>query len=252
MALQPHVECGSAREQGASNAVSNHFPKLQAVEAQLHHVAELVHELPFKRRLRAVSLASLVHFVFYFSANHWPRVEPKLLSMSAIDEAMPFLPWAVFPYVSAYGLVFASFLSLRRAHLGRRFLQVLITCVIIAGALHWAYPTRYPRELFPIPADTDALSAGLLSLVRFFDTPSSCLPSLHVATAVLSALLVWRENRRRFWLFSAWALVIALSTLSTKQHYLLDVVTGALLAIVVTAGVDLFNQWRARGVVENH
>lgn len=228
--------------------MSNHLPNLQAVEARLHQVVELVHELPFNRRLRAVSLASLVHFVFYFSANHWPRSEPQLLPLSAIDEAMPFLPWTVFPYVSAYGLVFISFLSLRRAHLGRRFLQVLISCVIIAGAMHWAYPTRYPRERFPIPPDTDVLSASALSVVHFFDTPSSCLPSLHVATAVLSALLVWRENRRRFWLFSAWALMIAVATLSTKQHYLIDVVTGALLAIVVTAGVDLFNRWRDSSV----
>jgi membrane-associated phospholipid phosphatase len=216
------------------------------VEARLHEVAVLVHEHSFQRRLAMVSLASLVHFVFYFSANHWPRSEGQLLPMTMVDELVPFLPWTIFPYVSAYGLVFVSFLSLRKASHGVRFLQVFIACVLIAGALHWAFPTRYPRELFPIPEGTDALSAGMVQVVRFFDTPSSCLPSLHVAISFASALLVWRERKGIFWALLAWSLVIAASTLTTKQHYLIDVLSGALLAVLVTLAVDARGWWVAR------
>ena len=118
--------------------------------------------------------------------------------------------------------------------------------MVIAGALHWAFPTRYPRELFPIPEGTDPLSAGMLQVVRFFDTPSSCLPSLHVAISFASALLVWRERKRIFWALLAWSLVIAASTLTTKQHYLIDVLSGALLAVLVTFAVDARAWWVAR------
>ena len=41
---------------------------LAKVEEKLHQAAALVHDLPFDRRFRAVSLASLVHALFYFTA----------------------------------------------------------------------------------------------------------------------------------------------------------------------------------------
>jgi membrane-associated phospholipid phosphatase len=107
-------------------------------------------------------------------------------------------------------------------------------------------PTTYPRELFPIPADAGPLSALLLTALRTFDTPSSCLPSLHVAISVVSALLVFRERPRLSLALLAWAAAIAVSTLTTKQHYAVDVVSGAALAVVATLGVDVFRRMAAR------
>lgn len=216
---------------------------LERVEAkvveELHHVAELVHELPFNQRFRAITLASGAHALLYFSANHFPLHEARLLPMSGLDEATPFVPWTVVPYLSAYALAFVGYLSLRKAESGTRFLQVFFTCVVLAGLAHWAMPTRYPRELFPIPPDTDAVSSFLLTGLRAFDTPNSCLPSLHVCISVVSALLVWRERPRLSGALFAWAALIGVSTLTTKQHYLVDVASGALLAVAATVAVDL-------------
>jgi membrane-associated phospholipid phosphatase len=220
--------------------------ELERVEAQLHHLRHQLHDLPFDRRFRAVCLASLLHAVLYSAANHWPWGEPRLLPMTVIDTDAPFLPMTVFIYVSAYALVFVAFLSLRREESGRRFLEAFVLCVVSAGFFHWAWPTRYPRELFPLTEQADAFSRSMLGMVRHFDTPNSCLPSLHVATSVASAVLVRRERPKLFWALLAWAGLIIVSTLTTKQHYFVDVLSGTVLALVTTGLVDLFNARRAR------
>lgn len=216
------------------------------VEAELHHVVGLVHDLPFNRRFRAITLATLAHAALYFSANHFPLSEPRLLERSALDLATPFLPWTVVVYLSAYALAFVGYLSLRKVENSTRFLQVFFTCVVVAGLVHWAVPTTYPRALFPVPAGTDALSAWLLTSLRAVDTPSSCLPSLHVAISVVSALVVFRERPRLSLALFAWATAIAVSTLTTKQHYAVDVGSGVLLAVAATVVVDLARRLPAR------
>jgi hypothetical protein len=141
---------------------------LAKVEHELHR---LVHQLTFSLRLRAVLAASLVHVTVYSAANHWPLGTPRLLTLTAFDQAMPFLPLTAFAYVSAYALVFVAFLSLRREASQVRFLEVFIACVLAAGFIHWALPTTYPRALYPLTDDVTAPARALLSLVRAFDTP---------------------------------------------------------------------------------
>jgi membrane-associated phospholipid phosphatase len=72
------------------------------------------------------------------------------------------------------------------------------------------------------------------------DTPANCCPSLHVSTAFLTAFIfidssseggVRRERRGYLAIYLVWAFAIAVSTLTTKQHYLVDVVTGFVLAL---------------------
>jgi membrane-associated phospholipid phosphatase len=50
----------------------------------------------------------------------------------------------------------------------------------------------------------------------------------------LSSFAFLSENRRRaFGIFFCWSTLIALSTLTTKQHYLADIVSGLTLAVPV-------------------
>jgi membrane-associated phospholipid phosphatase len=67
------------------------------------------------------------------------------------------------------------------------------------------------------------------------DAPGNALPSLHVATALFTALWIERllheigtpaALRRLNWL---WLTLIVYATLATKQHLLLDVLAGGAL-----------------------
>lgn len=204
-------------------------------------------ELTLGRQVFLAGAFTAVHAVVYGIGNHLPLSAPRLLPMTAIDEWTPFIPASVFLYVSDYALAFVAFLGLQRRESVVRFLWVFMTCVVVASVIHWVFPTTYPREHFPIPADVDPLSGLALKVLRFFDSPNSCLPSLHVATATGSALLVYRENpRRAAWLFG-WALVVCAATLTAKQHYLVDVIGGWVLLVVVFFAVDTVRErWPMR------
>jgi membrane-associated phospholipid phosphatase len=67
------------------------------------------------------------------------------------------------------------------------------------------------------------------------DPPYNCLPSLHVAHSFVSALACLRVHWVVGIVATVGASLVGLSTLFTKQHYVLDVLAGVLLAVVAYA-----------------
>jgi membrane-associated phospholipid phosphatase len=55
---------------------------------------------------------------------------------------------------------------------------------------------------------------------------------LHVSSCYLSSFVFLDEQRKKFPFFFAWATLVGVSTLTTKQHYIIDVVAGFALAVV--------------------
>jgi membrane-associated phospholipid phosphatase len=62
------------------------------------------------------------------------------------------------------------------------------------------------------------------------DRPVNCVPSLHVANACVCALALQREGSTWHYGAPVWLALIMLSTLTTKQHFVIDVLAGVLLA----------------------
>ena len=60
------------------------------------------------------------------------------------------------------------------------------------------------------------------------------VPSLHVALTVVTVVTLWPHvGRVGKGLFMTWAVALALSTLLTHQHHVLDVASGLLLGFLV-------------------
>jgi membrane-associated phospholipid phosphatase len=66
------------------------------------------------------------------------------------------------------------------------------------------------------------------------DGAANCTPSSHVFYAVLAALLVGRGAKRWTTRSAVWVLAVAVSatTITTGQHYFIDVPCGAAAALV--------------------
>jgi membrane-associated phospholipid phosphatase len=101
---------------------------------------------------------------------------------------------------------------------------------IVSAFIFVIFPTTYPRELYPLPADLDLLTYSVFFRLRETDTPANCCPSLHVSSVYLSSLLFLHDRKRMFPFFFTWGTAIAVSTLTTKQHYFIDVITGLIMA----------------------
>jgi membrane-associated phospholipid phosphatase len=74
-----------------------------------------------------------------------------------------------------------------------------------------------------------------MDFVYIADTPNNCFPSMHVALTSVSTWSLRGYAPRYFKLFMLWTLAIILSTLTTKQHYFVDILGGLGVLVVVVA-----------------
>ena len=183
------------------------------------------------RTLLASAFVSLAPLYFVIAAM--TRGEAAYVPAVALDEAIPLEPGWMLVYGSLY--VFALLmpvLVVRDRELFRRAMQSYLAVMIVAYAGFLLYPTAAPR---PEEVIGDGFSAWSLRLAYAIDPPYGCFPSLHVAYAFVSALTCYRVHRGVGAAAALWAALIGVSTLYTKQHYVVDVLAGALAAWVACA-----------------
>jgi membrane-associated phospholipid phosphatase len=146
---------------------------------------------------------------------------------SALDRAVPIEPAWMFVYGSMYVFVLLPLLVVRDRELFRRALQSYLFVLVVAYAGFVAYPTISPR---PPAVAGDGFAAWALRLNYALDTPYNCFPCLHVAHSFVSALAAYRVHKRVGAAAAGWAMLIGVSTLFTKQHYVVDVIAGTMMA----------------------
>ena len=154
----------------------------------------------------------------------WTMHLPEL----ALDRLIPVQPIWVVIYGSHLIFFWVPVVVMRQEEqIFRTFLAyVMIWSVGLVCFL--MYPTILPRPT--TSAIGDGFFGWCLRAVYQADTPRNNLPSLHVAHAFVSAFACYLVNRGVGLASLGWASLIALSTLFTKQHYVLDVISGIALA----------------------
>jgi membrane-associated phospholipid phosphatase len=167
----------------------------------------------------------------YLSSNHVHFLEPKLLPLSTVDQSIPFIPETVWIYISDYLFCFIVYVLCKNLINLNKYLYAFLALQAGSILIFLLWPTTYPRELFPLPSSLDGLTYQAFQMLRKADTPMNCCPSLHVSSVYLCSFNFLKEQREKFRWFLGWATAVAISTLTTKQHYLIDVVTGLAIAL---------------------
>ncbi len=185
------------------------------------------------------ALFAIASFLYYVT-NHHPIFPPRELPMFAIDRAIPFLPWTVLIYVSEYFFFTAVYLVVKDPENINKYLYSFFSTQLFSCLIFFFWPTIFPRDLYPIPADTGPIVNFVFHTLRAGDAATNCFPSLHVSTVYLSAYIFMDEQREKFPFFFAWATLIAFSTLPTKQHYVVDITAGWALSVVAFL---VFHRW---------
>lgn len=164
----------------------------------------------------------------YQIANALPFAQPFELPVLWFDRNFPFIPEFFWTYITEYAMFLMAILYFRRGHEMGRYFYAFLFHQTLAVLIFLLWPTTFPRHLWPTP---DTVSGQALAWFRDnMDPPNNCLPSLHVASSYLTAFALGHFFRRSlFWI--SWASVIAVSTLFTKQHSILDVGAGLILGI---------------------
>ena len=174
-----------------------------------------------------------MYFVIGQATAGWPHYRPEI----ALDRAMPLAPPWIFVYASLYMCAFLlPLLVVRGPTRLRQSLKAYLFVMLVSYAGFLIYPTIAPRSE-TIPVRTFA--EWLLQVFYDLDQPYGCFPSLHVAYSFVGAFACWRMDRSIGVAACAWAGLIAVSTIYTKQHYAVDALAGAVLG--VAAGVMLLS-----------
>jgi membrane-associated phospholipid phosphatase len=87
-------------------------------------------------------------------------------------------------------------------------------------------PPDWRRQFAP---STESQSERFLSFVQRFDARSNCFPSVHVSVATLTAFHTARSIPCGPALPALFVVLICLSCVLTKQHYLIDIPGGLVL-----------------------
>lgn len=171
-------------------------------------------------------------YQFYFLPQRRPFRAPRLF-VNQIDERIPFWPKWVWVYSGLYypiiiALIFTmgSFEQFNKTAFS--FLCLLLTQIIC----FYLFPVKTPdswREF----GEEKSLSARFLRFVHSFDAQTNCFPSMHVSVATLTAIHM-AENIAPVMggsviVVYAFPILIGLSAIFTKQHYVIDLPAGAAL-----------------------
>ena len=149
-----------------------------------------------------------------------------------IDDRVPFRPGLSPVYFSAYGLGVAGYLAVVENPILPRIVIGYFAIFMVCALVYWFLPSRIERAN---PAAVPLLRARWLVAYQRTADPYNNFPSMHTAFCTYSALVVFLFFRPTWlgWLMFFWLGLVMISTLLTKQHYLLDLVAGALVSAAV-------------------
>lgn len=142
------------------------------------------------------------------------------------------------PLIEAFAIPYLLFLpmfigTILYAYIAGKEFEPLAESIIIAYALSYVfyvvYQTHVPRPKL-IGHD---FYTNLVRWIYAHDKPYNCLPSTHSSGATILAVYYITVCGGIGWLAAIFCLVIVISTLLVKQHYILDAISGVALGLIV-------------------
>jgi membrane-associated phospholipid phosphatase len=147
------------------------------------------------------------------------------LSPSVIDDFIPFINWTVWIYHAQFFFLFFCVMALKKTVNISRALYSMAAASLLAFLTFAVYPTSVPR----IHSASAGLTKAAFDFLYRIDSSANSFPSLHVSLAWLAALSIVDEYGKRGLIALTVAFLITISTMTTKQHYFIDVIAGLAL-----------------------
>ena len=187
--------------------------------------------------IKAIGISALMSLFFfaYFHVLHHPDPASPVVEMplTALDRAIAFQPSWLAAYLTLWlyvGIPPGFFVQLR----GLLLYWAWIAALCAAGlTIFYFWPTAVP----PLDPSVDLAQSPAFTILQGVDAAGNACPSLHVATAIFSAVWLHRwlprlgapvSVRAGNWI---WCALIVYSTVAIRQHVVLDVLAGIALGL---------------------
>lgn len=153
---------------------------------------------------------------------------PMRTLQTSLDQQIPLIPETSFVYLTVQWFVILSVTVAAEILSWKRILGAAASILFVCDLCFFFFPVHIVTT--PVPVTSH--STWVLAMIRANDVASNCFPSSHCAMALFCALLLFHKSKTSGGLGLFCALSIGLSTLTTKQHYVWDVVVGFAIALL--------------------
>ena len=172
-------------------------------------------------------------YSLYFPLTDYTQTLQPVTMTTRFDEAIPLSPiWIAF-YVMIYPAAILPMFVVKDPLVFRQVIKAFLAVEFIAIIVFLTVPVhmtiRPPLETIAV----DGFFEWGIRVCYWYDYPTCCFPSLHVATATLSGFACYRVHRPTGCVAIAMACLISVSTLLVKQHFIADVFAGVMLSGLV-------------------
>ncbi len=161
-----------------------------------------------------------------------------------IDNSIPFIPQFIIIYNLFYPFLFITFLIVFNKDKKTYDKNIIagIMSYLIDNIIFLLYHVEMIRpDITNI--NMDFITRFIIELTYKFDNPAiNCLPSIHCLfcyQSIYSIIKCHNLNLKYKWILSIIAILIIVSILLVKQHYVIDMITAFIIFIVVNIIVNL-------------
>ena len=189
-----------------------------------------------ERERRALFLPVLAVFwnqLVYCGGRALSRGAPHWRMELEVDRLIPLLPWTVSIYLGCF--LFWMICYIVYASQDREEAYRFFCADLLAKGVCLACFLFLPTTMLRPPVGNATLWDWLVRLVYRLDEPTNLFPSIHCLVSWLCLIGVRRRGdtpRALVWATGLGAVLVCLSTLTTRQHVAADVAGGILLAEV--------------------
>lgn len=172
--------------------------------------------------------------LIYFAIQSFVTVSGYNL-LTDFDKFIPFNSHFIWIYHTFLPVILVTLIfMLKKKELFFSAIFSLLIATIILSIFYIFFPSFYPRDNF---VDNSTFSGFLVEITRKIDGAQNTFPSSHVTFSWLMVFFIGlsacaKKNKWIYIGYFIWALLISISTLTIKQHYIIDVFSGIGLALL--------------------
>jgi membrane-associated phospholipid phosphatase len=182
--------------------------------------------------LAVIMLASLGGYLLVLK---WRGPTASVTTKIAFDDWLPMWPSWVWVYLIPY-LIGPILIGMLTPRTFRWYVSRGLTVVGVTLLIFILFPTQTDQDsrLEVLRVAGNGFTANLYrDMIEIDHPPANAAPSLHVSLTCLLALAMIRDYPRWWPVWFMFVGSVWLSTLVTRQHHVIDVVTGTLVVWVV-------------------
>ncbi|MBO0960222.1 inositol phosphorylceramide synthase [Neobacillus sp. MM2021_6] len=156
---------------------------------------------------------------------------------TSIDQAIPFLPIFIIPYILWYAYIFCYliYFCFKDTKVYLKTLLLIVIAELICFVIYFFFQTTVPRPVLV----GDHILTQLVQWIYTKDRPFNCFPSIHVLTTfavMLASLHIKNKHLLNTLCIHFLGSCIIISTLFVKQHVIFDMI-GSMFLVTFLYGI---------------